>query len=48
MMQAAIENVGNIEVAKLEKGLTIMATMGGRRPDDWFPGYGEPVWACFL
>ncbi len=25
-VQAAIENVGNIEVAKLEKGLTVMAT----------------------
>ena len=28
-VQAAIENVGNIEVAKLEKGLTIMATISG-------------------
>lgn len=26
-VQAAIENVGNIEVAKLEKGMTIMATI---------------------
>ena len=28
-VQAAIENVGNFEVAKLEKGLTIMATIAG-------------------
>lgn len=31
-VQAAIENVGNIEVAKLEKGLTIMATIAGGAP----------------
>ena len=31
-VQAAIENVGNIEVAKLEKGLTIMATISGGAP----------------
>ena len=31
-MQAAIENVGNFEVAKLEKGLTIMATIAGGAP----------------
>ena len=30
-VQAAIENVGNIEVAKLEKGLTIMATISGEK-----------------
>ena len=28
-VQAAIENVGNFEVAKLEKGMTIMAISGG-------------------
>lgn len=29
-MQAAVENVaGNIEVAKLEKGMTIVATISG-------------------
>ena len=28
-VQVAIENVGNLEVAKLEKGLTVMATMLG-------------------
>ena len=28
----AIENVGNIEVAKLEKGLTVMATISGGAP----------------
>ena len=31
-VQAAIENVGNIEVAKLEKGLTVMATISGSAP----------------
>ena len=31
-VQAAIENVGNFEVAKLEKGLTIMATIAGGAP----------------
>ena len=31
-VQAAIENVGDIEVAKLEKGLTIMATIAGVAP----------------
>ena len=31
-VQAAIENVGNIEVAKLEKGFTIMATIVGGAP----------------
>ena len=47
-VQAAIENVGNIEVAKLEKGLTIMATISGRCADDWFPRYGDRYGACFL
>ncbi len=31
-VQAAIENVGNIEVAKLEKGMTIMATISSGAP----------------
>ena len=31
-VQTAIENVGNIEVAKLEKGLTVMATISGGAP----------------
>ena len=31
-VQDAIENVGNIEVAKLEKGLTVMATISGGAP----------------
>ena len=31
-VQAAIENVGNLEVAKLEKGLTIMATISSGAP----------------
>ena len=30
--ETAIENVGNIEVAKLEKGLTVMATISGGAP----------------
>ena len=37
-VQAAIENVGNIEVAKLEKGLTIMATISGGAPMIGFLG----------
>lgn len=31
-VQVAIENVGNIGVAKLEKGLTVMATISGGAP----------------
>ena len=31
-VQAAIENVGHFEVAKLEKGMTIMATISGGAP----------------
>lgn len=31
-VQAAIENVGNLEVAKLEKGLPILATISGGAP----------------
>lgn len=31
-IQVAIENVGNIEVAKLEKGLNLMATIAGGAP----------------
>ena len=31
-VQVAIENVGNIEVAKLEKGLTVKATISGGAP----------------
>ena len=30
--KVAIENVGNLEVAKLEKGLTVMATISGGAP----------------
>ena len=40
-VQAAIENVGNIEVAKLEKGLTIMATISGGAPMIGFLGFFE-------
>lgn len=31
-VQVAIENVGNLEVAKLEKGLAVMATIAGGAP----------------
>lgn len=37
-VQAAIENAGNIEVAKLEKGLTIMATISSGAPMIGFLG----------
>lgn len=37
-VQAAIENVGNMEVAKLEKGLTIMATISAGAPMIGFLG----------
>ncbi|WP_321333538.1 MotA/TolQ/ExbB proton channel family protein [uncultured Bacteroides sp.] len=37
-VQVAIENVGNIEVAKLEKGLTVMATISGGAPMIGFLG----------
>lgn len=37
-VQAAIENVGNIEVAKLEKGLSVMATISGGAPMIGFLG----------
>lgn len=37
-VQAAIENTGNIEVSKLENGLTIMATIAGGAPMIGFLG----------
>lgn len=37
-VQAAIENVGNIEVAKLEKGLPVVATIAGGAPMIGFLG----------
>lgn len=37
-VQAAIENVGNLEVSKLEKGLPIMATIAGGAPMIGFLG----------
>ncbi len=37
-VQAAIENVGNMEVAKLEKGLNFMATIAGGAPMIGFLG----------
>lgn len=40
-VQVAIENVGNIEVAKLEKGLPVMATIAGGAPMMRIFGYGN-------
>lgn len=37
-IQAAVENVGNIEVAKLEKGLPMLATVAGGAPMVGFLG----------
>lgn len=37
-IQAAVENVGNIEVAKLEKGLPMLATVAGGAPMIGFLG----------
>ena len=37
-VQAAIENVGNIEVSKLEKGLPVVATIAGGAPMIGFLG----------
>ena len=37
-VQVAIENVGNLEVSKLEKGLVIMATISGGAPMSGFLG----------
>ena len=37
-VQAAIENAGNLEVAKLEKGLSVMATIAGGAPMIGFLG----------
>lgn len=37
-VQAALENAGNLEVAKLEKGLSIMATISGGAPMIGFLG----------
>ena len=47
-VQAAIENVGNFEVAKLEKGMTIMATISGGAPMLGFPRYGDRYGARVL
>ena len=47
-VQVAIENVGNIEVAKLEKGLTVMATISGGAPMLGFPRYGDRYGTCIL
>ena len=40
-VQVAIENVGNIEVAKLEKGLTVMATISGGCSNARISRYGD-------
>ena len=37
-VQAAVENAGNLEVAKLEKGLNVMATIAGGAPMIGFLG----------
>lgn len=37
-VQVAIENVGNLEIAKLEKGLAVMATISGGAPMIGFLG----------
>lgn len=37
-VQAALENAGNLEIAKLEKGLSIMATISGGAPMIGFLG----------
>ena len=47
-VQAAIENVGNIEVAKLEKGMTIMATISGGAPMLGLPWHGDGYGTCIL
>ena len=43
-VQAAIENTGNIEVAKLENGLPICCNHFRRCTYDWFLGELLPVW----
>ena len=47
-VQAAIENVGNIEVAKLEKGMTIMATISSGAPMLGFLGTVTGMVTCVL
>lgn len=47
-VQAAIENTGNIEVAKLENGLSIMATISSGAPMLGFLGYGNWYGTCLL
>ena len=37
-VNTAIENVGNLEISRLEKGLPTLATVSGGAPHDWFPG----------
>jgi biopolymer transport protein ExbB len=39
-VNAAIENVGNLELQKLEKGLPVLASVAGGAPMLGFLGYG--------
>ena len=47
-VQAAIESTGNMEVAKLENGLSIMATISSGAPMLGFRGYGDRYGPCVL
>jgi len=38
-IQTAVENMGNVEVSRLEKGLPMLATSRRGRTYDWIPGY---------
>jgi len=43
-LQTAVENVGNAEIARLEKGLPILATIAGGAPMDRFTSERLSVW----
>ena len=47
-VQAAIENTGNIEVAKTGKRTFYYGYYFQRCADAWFPGYGNWYGSCFL
>ncbi len=51
-VQAAIENTGNIEVAKLENGLPIVATISGGAPMlvslGTVTGMVRAFWKCLM
>ena len=44
----AIENVGNLEIAKLEKGFPLIATTAAGAPMLGFPWDGNRYGTCFL